>query len=52
MGWNTCAMGGVQIHVISGGHADMMKLPSAKIIAETLTAYLDYGASRPKDVVA
>jgi len=52
MGWNTCAMGGVQIHVLPGGHADIMRMPSAKVIAKTLTAYLDHGASHPEDVFA
>jgi thioesterase domain-containing protein len=40
MGWTACANGGVQVHVVPGGHVDMMKMPSVGVIAEELAAYL------------
>lgn len=40
MGWNACATGGVQVHVVPGGHLDMMRMPFVRVIAETLAMYL------------
>jgi len=51
MGWNACAMGGVHVHVVPGGHVNMMEMPSVKIVAETLAKYLDHGSIQ-KGVVA
>jgi thioesterase domain-containing protein len=43
MGWQNCALGGVQVHVVPGGHVDMMRGHSVSVIADNLSAYLDYG---------
>jgi thioesterase domain-containing protein len=40
MGWNVCVKGGVEVHNVPGGHVDMMKMPSARVIAEKLAACL------------
>jgi thioesterase domain-containing protein len=40
MGWNACAAGCVQVHVVPGGHVDMMRMPSVGMIAETLAHHL------------
>jgi thioesterase domain-containing protein len=52
MGWNTYAMGGIQVHVVPGGHIDMMKMPYVRAVAEKLTAYLDSGSNCNKKPVA
>jgi len=44
MGWDAYARGGVQVHIVPGGHLDMMKTPSVHFIAEKMAAYLDYGS--------
>jgi thioesterase domain-containing protein len=43
MGWEACAMGGVQVHVVPGGHVDMMRMPSVGVVADKLAAYLENG---------
>jgi thioesterase domain-containing protein len=43
MGWNACATGGVQVHVVPGGHLDMMRIPTVRVIAEKLAVYLNSG---------
>jgi thioesterase domain-containing protein len=47
MGWETCALGGVHVHVVPASHVGMMAMPSVGIIAERLATYLDSGV-RPK----
>jgi thioesterase domain-containing protein len=41
MGWDAFAMGGVKVHIVPGGHVDMMRMPSVGVIAEKLATYLD-----------
>jgi thioesterase domain-containing protein len=43
MGWDACVTGGVQVHVVPGGHVDMMRMPSVRTVADKLAAYLDRG---------
>jgi len=43
MGWNNCAMGGVQVHVVPGDHADMMRMPTVRAVADVLATYLERG---------
>jgi thioesterase domain-containing protein len=43
MGWDTYVMGGVQVHIVPGGHLDMMSMPSVRVVAEKLATYLDNG---------
>jgi thioesterase domain-containing protein len=45
MGWNTCAMGGVEVHVVPGHHVHMMALPYVRAVADKLAAYLDNGSN-------
>ena len=40
MGWGTCASGGIDVHIIPGGHGDMMNRPYVKDLADKLSAYL------------
>jgi len=44
MGWEACAMGGVQVHVVPGGHVDMMNAPSVAVVADKLAGYLGSGS--------
>jgi thioesterase domain-containing protein len=43
MGWENCAMGGVEVHVVPGDHVDMMKMPNVRTVADLLATYLDGG---------
>ena len=43
MGWETCAKGGAEVHVVPGGHIDMMRMPSVRVVADKLAGYLDNG---------
>lgn len=43
MGWDTCAMGGVEVHVVPGRHVHMMAPPYVLAVAGKLAAYLDNG---------
>jgi thioesterase domain-containing protein len=43
MGWDACVEGGVEVHIIPGGHVDMMRMPSVGVVAGKLAAYLDNG---------
>lgn len=43
MGWDNCAMGGVEVHVVPGGHADMMRMPNVRAVADVLANHLDCG---------
>jgi len=52
MGWDACAMGGVQVHVVPGSHVDMMQMPSVSVIADKLAAYLDSGSYHKKKPAA
>ena len=45
MGWDTYVTGGVQVHIVPGGHLDMMSMPAVNVIAEQLTTYLESGAN-------
>ena len=40
MGWDACAKGGVRVLVVPGGHVDMMRMPSVRIISEEIGACL------------
>jgi thioesterase domain-containing protein len=51
MGWNTYAMGGVQVHVVPGRHTDMLRMPYVRVIADKLTTYLDSGLDHSKEPV-
>ena len=46
MGWDACVTGGVHIHIVPGGHVDMMSMPSVRVVAEKLATYLDNGSKR------
>jgi thioesterase domain-containing protein len=45
MGWETCVIGGVQVHVVPGGHVDMMTAPSVHVVADKLATELDSGSN-------
>jgi len=49
MGWTTCGIGGVDIHVVPGRHVDMMTLPHVLAVADKLATYLDIGADLDKE---
>lgn len=51
MGWDACALGGVEVHVVPGGHVDMMGIPSVRVVADKLAAYLNYGPNPSEDLV-
>jgi thioesterase domain-containing protein len=43
LGWNQCASGEIDVHVIPGDHVSMMTKPGVWGLAEKLTTYLDDG---------
>jgi thioesterase domain-containing protein len=45
MGWDTYVTGGVQVHIVPGGHLDMMSVPAVCVLAEKLASYLDNGSN-------
>jgi thioesterase domain-containing protein len=45
MGWDSYVMGGIQVHIVPGGHLDMMSMPSVRVVAEKLATYLDTGSN-------
>ena len=47
MGWEACAAGGVQVHVVPARHVDMLRMPYVRALADRLASYLD-GGSDPK----
>jgi thioesterase domain-containing protein len=47
MGWDSCAMGGVEVHVVPGDHVDMISMPQVHAVADKLAANLD-GSSNHK----
>jgi thioesterase domain-containing protein len=49
MGWDACAMGGVQVHVVPGDHVDMMSKPHVRAVADKLATYLDNGSDHAKE---
>jgi thioesterase domain-containing protein len=49
MGWEVCAMAGVQVHVVPGSHVDMMSVPSVHVVADRLAGYLDSGLDHKKE---
>jgi hypothetical protein len=46
MGWDTCVTGVVHVHIVPGGHVDMMSPPSVGFLAEKLATYLDNGSNQ------
>ena len=50
MGWDSCVTGGVQVHIVPGDHVDMMRSSSVRVVADTLTTYLDHGSHRDAPV--
>ena len=40
MGWDTYVTGDVQVHIVPGGHLDMLSMPAVRVVAEKLAAYL------------
>lgn len=52
MGWDACAMGGVEVHVVPGSHVDMMATPSVRVVADRLADHLDCGPNRNQLPVA
>ncbi len=52
MGWDACAMGGVQVHVVPGGHVDMMTMPSVRVIADTLATHFESDSSHKNESIA
>jgi thioesterase domain-containing protein len=46
MGWEACVMGGVKVHVVPGGHVDMMIMPSVRAVADNLAPCLDSGSNQ------
>jgi thioesterase domain-containing protein len=51
MGWDACATGGVHVHVVPGGHVDMMRMPSVSTVADELAVYLDRSSTHKEPVV-
>jgi thioesterase domain-containing protein len=45
MGWDTYLMGDVQVHIVPGGHLDMLSMPAVRVVAEKLAVYLDNGSN-------
>ena len=45
MGWDRYVMGGVQVHIVPGGHLDMLSMPVVRVVAEKLAACLDNGSN-------
>jgi thioesterase domain-containing protein len=41
MGWEACVNGRIRVHVVPGGHVDMMSVPSVSVVANKLSDYLD-----------
>jgi thioesterase domain-containing protein len=50
MGWDTCAMGGIQVHIVPGSHLNMMHMPSVRFISEKLAGHLDDGSQQKESV--
>ncbi len=40
MGWDTCAQGGVEVLSVPGGHVEMMRTPSVRVISNEIAACL------------
>jgi thioesterase domain-containing protein len=51
MGWDACVTGGVKVHVVPGGHVDMMIMPSVRAVADNLAAFLDIGSNQKEEPV-
>ena len=49
MGWGASARGGVRVHVVPGGHVDMMRMPSVGTLADNLAIYLTNNYTQPKE---
>ena len=45
MGWGKLAGGGVEVHVVSGNHTDMLREPHVQVLAEKLRVCLDEAQS-------
>jgi len=52
MGWEACVTGGIQVHVVPGGHVDMMSAPSVCVIADKLADHWDKAQSPDKEPVS
>lgn len=53
MGWSNCALGGVEVHIVPGGHVGMMAMPSVRAIADVVATYLrDSSTRRPQPIAA
>jgi thioesterase domain-containing protein len=52
MGWDTYLVGDVQVHIVPGGHLDMLSMPAVRVVAEKLAAYLDKGSNLKESVGA
>jgi thioesterase domain-containing protein len=50
MGWNACVKSGVQVHVVPGGHLDMMTMPAVGVIAEKVAKYMQYSSNQSDPV--
>lgn len=48
MGWNSCAMDGVRVHLLPGDHIGMMRSPNVRAIADLLATDLDPGHEGPQ----
>lgn len=46
LGWGAWAQGGVQLHPIPGAHADMVREPNVRVLAEQLRRCLEQGEPR------
>jgi thioesterase domain-containing protein len=47
---NLKRLGGVQVHIVPGGHLDMMSMPAVRLVAEKLAAYLGNGSNLKESV--
>ena len=52
MGWEACVTGGIRVHVVPGGHVDMMTAPSVYVVADRLADYLDQDSIHRKQPVS
>jgi thioesterase domain-containing protein len=52
MGWEACVTGGIHVHVVPGGHVDMMSEPSIGVIADKLADYLGQASIHRKQPVS
>jgi thioesterase domain-containing protein len=48
-GWDRVARGGVELHLVPGGHHDLLKEPNVARIAATLQACLERAGARQSE---